>query len=216
METVDLAHHLTGAVQQLAETTCDYSDADLEQPWRWRAHDEGVRFALIGAYHELRHLAQMLAAERARQGPPLTLAQRALVTYHAAYRDLQLLLLGRENALFDRRPAYGEWPVRAILRHTVNTQRTFFTLVHYGLARQRDGGEQSPRLPQGEVERVLGDEAEFAEIYEQGSVAQMLAYFDRLHRRTLDQFMYISDEDIRAPSLWWEGEPYDLQYRLQR
>ncbi|HSM56762.1 MAG TPA: ankyrin repeat domain-containing protein [Candidatus Sulfomarinibacteraceae bacterium] len=216
MNTANLTRDLADAVHQLAETTCDFSDADLEQPWRWRAHDEGVRFALIGAYHELCDLAQSLEAERARQGPSRTLAQRALASFHAAYRDLQILLLRRDNALFDRRPAVGEWAIRAILRHTVNTQRTFFTLVHYGLARQRNGGEQSPRLPQGEVERVLGDEAEFVEIYEQGSVAQMLAYFDRLHRRTLDEFMHISDEEIRAPSVWWEGQPYGLRYRLQR
>lgn len=204
------------AVDALAMTSHAFSDADLAQPWRWRAHDEGVRFALLGTYHELRDLAVTLAQRRVQDGPPLTLAQRALAPYHGAYRELQSLLVGLPDALYDQPPAPGEWHLRDVLTHVINTQRTFFTLVHYGLARQRADEDLSPRLPEGEVQRVVDSAEAFAGVWRDGSPADLLAYFDRLHRRALHEFSSIDDAEMQGPSLWWEGQTYSLQYRIHR
>lgn len=212
---------MTGAalyesVARLADVSHRFSEADLQQPWRWGAHDEGVRFALLGTYHELRDLAATLAHRRAQQGPQLTLAQRALAPYHVAYRELQAQLVGVPEALYQEQPAAGEWHLRDVLTHTINTKRTFFTLVHYGLARQRAAEDLPARLPEGEVQRVVDSAEAFAAVWRDGAPADLLAYFDRLHQRTLDTFAQIDDEEIQGPSIWWEDEELSLQYRLHR
>lgn len=204
------------AVAQLAQQTQAFSEADLEQPWQWRKHDEGVRFALIGTYHELRELAVTLAAQRIQQGLPLTRAQRALAPYHAAYRELQAVLLGVTDEMYGQIPAPSEWPLRYVLGHMANTERTFFTLVHYGVERQRAGGQRPSRLPDGEVDKVTGPSQEFVAIMENEGLAEMLAFFDARHALALQEFAAISDEELAGPSLWWEGEEYSLQYRLHR
>lgn len=206
---------LHAAVGRLAEVTHDLGDADLEQPYRWRAHREGVRFALLGTYHELRDLAVTLAGERADQGPPLTRAQRALAPYHTAYRDLQAVLLGVEDDVYDQSPGPGQWPLRDVLGHIVAAERVFFTLVHYGLACQREGLEPS-RLPKGQVKQVMGESDNFEAVADEGSLQDLWAYYERLHRRALAEFSGISDEELPGPSLWWEGEALSLQYRLHR
>jgi uncharacterized protein len=212
---------LAAAVFHLADTTTDLSDADLGQPYRWGAHDEeGVRFALLGTMHELRALAVALAAERRRSGPPMTRAQHALAQYHAAYRDLQAVLLGVSAEEYDRLPAPGEWPLRYVYAHMVAAERHFFALVHYGLRRQHEGGggseELSPKLPDGEANRLLGPMETFRDLMETGSLADMAAYHTVQHDRALSEFSGMSDDQAGGPSVWWEGEPYTLEYRLHR
>ncbi|MCP4429326.1 MAG: DUF664 domain-containing protein [Chloroflexi bacterium] len=208
--------NLFSAVNQLAQQTHAFTEADLEQPWQWRKHAEGVRFAFLGAYHELRDLAVTLAAQRAQQGPPLTKAQWALAPYHSAYRDLQAVLVGVTDGMYDQEPAPGEWPLRLVLGHMVGAERTFFTLVHYGVERQRDGEGRPSRLPDDEVEKVAGPRQAFAEIMKNQGLAEMLAFYDDRHTLALQEFAAITDTELEGPSLWWEGEEYSLQYRLHR
>ncbi len=207
---------LFDAVSLFAQQTVDFSEADLDQVWAWRAHDEGVRFAFIGTYHELRDLAVQLAHQRANSGTPVTLAHRALGQYLAAYRDLQAVLLPVNESNYDTKPAPGEWPMRYVYGHTVSTQTIFFTLVHYGLSRQRSGEERPLSLPEGEVERVVGARSDFVEMLENGRYADMRTFYENLHQRTLAEFTDMSDEEIMGASLWWEEEEYTLLYRLQR
>ena len=69
---------LFSAIVQLAETSKDFSNVDLEQPFKWRQHGEGVRLALIGTIHELNDLAASLGAQRQAKEIPTTLVQRVL------------------------------------------------------------------------------------------------------------------------------------------
>jgi hypothetical protein len=206
---------LVAAVAELAAATQHLSDADLGQPYRWRAHQEGVRFALLGAMHELRALAVSLAAERRRAGPPLTRAHHALAQYHAAYRDLDAALLGITEEEYSRPPAPGEWPLRYVYGHMVGAERNFFALGHYGLRRQREGGDLPPRLPDGEANRLLGPFEEFYAIMEKGTRAEMAAYHAIQHDRALAE-LDGDDSEIDGPSLWWEDEEYTLEYRIHR
>jgi len=51
--------------------TVDLSDTAMGRTWVWREYDEeGLRFTLLLAQHELRDLAVRLAALRAADGPP--------------------------------------------------------------------------------------------------------------------------------------------------
>ena len=208
---------LADAVRHLAAVAQPLTNADLSQPYRWGAHEEGARFALLGSMHELRALAVTLAAERRRAGPPFTRVQHALGQYHAAYRDLEAVLLGVGAAEYDAVPAPGEWPLRYVYGHMVAAERKFFALVHYGARRQRDAGDLSPALPDDEADRLLGPVDEtYRPLMEEGTLQQVAAFHAMLHDRALDEFAGISDEELDGPSLWWEGEAYTLEYRLHR
>mgnify|MGYP003620438128 CR=1 FL=1 len=207
---------LAAAVRQLATAAQPLSDADLGQPYRWGAHQEGARFALLGSMHELRALAVRLAAERRRAGPPLTRAQHALGQYHAAYRDLEAVMLGVTAEAYDASPAPGEWPLRYVYSHMVGAERNFFALVHYGIRRQREGDGLDPALPEGEANRLFGPFDEFAAIMETGSPEAMTERHRLHHDRTLAELAGATDEELEGPSLWWEGEAYTLEYRLHR
>jgi hypothetical protein len=207
---------LSDGVARLAALSHGFTDADLGQPWRWREHNEGVRFALIGTYHELQDLAVRLAHTRAQEGPRVTAAQRALAPYHMAYRDLEAQLLGVDEEAYGAIPAPGEWALRTILGHIVGAERHFFTLVEYGVRRQRDGGDLPPRLPEDETDKVVGPREEFVAISEKGDLAQTWAFYEALHGRALAEFATITDEELAGPSSWWEQEEYSLQYRLHR
>jgi hypothetical protein len=207
---------LPSAVAYLTEIAQDFTDADLSQPFRWGAHQEGIRFALMGTMHELRALAVRLAAERRRAGPAITRAHHALAQYHAAYRDLGAVMIGVTDEEYDRAPAAGEWPLRYVFGHIVGVERNFFALIHYGLRRQREGGDLSPTLPEGEANRLLGPIEVFNDIMETGTRAAMAANHAVQHDRALAEFAGISDAEIDGPSVWWEGETYSLEYRLHR
>jgi hypothetical protein len=129
---------------------------------------------------------------------------------------LQAVLLGVSEEDYGREPAPGEWPLRYVLGHTAGAQRNFFALVHYGLARQRDGGDRPTRLPDGEANRLVGPYEEFRAIMEEKGLAEMVTFYESLHRRTMEEFAGASDEEMQGLSLWWENEDYTLEYRIHR
>lgn len=204
------------SVDKLAQLTSTLSDEQMNLSWAWRAHNEGARFALLGSSHELRALAVSLAAERAENGPSMTKAQHALAQYHLAYRELQVVLLGVTAEDYAREPAAGEWPLRTVVGHIVGAERYFFSLIHYGLQRQCEGGTQPVRFPNEEVERLFGTNDEFEAFRKSIPLAELQAFYESLHQRTLHEFSSISNQELQAPSLWWEGEEVSLQYRIHR
>lgn len=206
---------LSYAVEQLAQTMLALSDADLDHDWAWRYHSEGVRFALLGTYHELRALAVEIATGRAEAGQPLTIAQHTLAQYHAAYWDLLAVMLGVEDAILDTPPAEGEWSPRRVLDHIIGGDALFFTLVHFAREQQHRG--EAPRnVKQEDFEALMGTEEEFdRQIAEQGLVG-ILNFYDGLHKRIMTEFADLSDAELNAPSLFWEGEPLSIRYRLHR
>lgn len=216
MELSDANSELAQAVFHLAQSAAHFTDADLGQPYQWGAHREGVRFALIGAMHELRTLAVAIAADRRRAANPLTRAHHALAQYHAAYRDLDAVLLGLSADDANMSPAVGEWSIRDTLHHMVGVQRNFFALVHYGLRRQREAGELPARLPEGEADRVLSGQEGLGSLRIDPDMDELIQYHARLHDRSLSEFASIAEEEIDGPSIWWEGEPFSLEYRIHR
>ena len=94
---------LIQAVEKFAAVTYGLSDDNLDRAWSWWAYDEGVRFAFFRVYEELRELAATLITERTTRGKPITTAQHSLAQYHAAYRDLQAVLIGVDDYLMDKK-----------------------------------------------------------------------------------------------------------------
>lgn len=206
---------LSEAVFQLAETMQALSDEELDQEWVWRHHGEGVRFALLGTYHELRGLAVTLAAGRVEKGNPVTAGQHALAQYHAGYLDLRAVLLGVADGDLDLPPAKGEWPLRRVLEHIIGADRMFFCLVYYAIEQFR--AKQEPaRMTEENMNALVGPRAAFEQLVTNEGLAGIMDHYETLHGRILSELANLNAEETNAPSLFWEGEALPVRYRLHR
>ena len=204
------------AVSYLADLTHSFSDADMGQPFAWRKHAEGVRLAYLGTYHELRDLAVLIGQERTKAGLAETAVLRTLVQNHLGYRDLEAVLIGIDDEVYDQEPAPSEWPLRTILSHIVAAERGFFALVHFGLEAFRQGNPPPP-FPQNATEQLFGANEAFWQIADEGTFAQLWAEYEQIHLRSWQAYADLSDEEINAPTpVWWEEEIYPVEYRLRR
>jgi hypothetical protein len=208
---------LAGAVEELASITLGIPDSDLDRHWAWGAYDsEGVRFAYFRTYEELRELAAQTAHERSVHGPRMSTAQHILAQHHGAYRDLQAALLGVDEDTAGLAPAEGEWPVRRIVAHVVGAEMGFTVAVQYALERQRNGDGRPAKIPDEAWDSILGEEMASLEAILDGPLAGICRYHEALHRRNLQQFAGISEDELVTPSLYWEDTAMSLRFRLHR
>lgn len=206
---------LAQAVERFAGVGQRLADADLDRDWAWHAYDsEGVRFAFFRTYEELRELAVITASERAAHAP-ITPAQRILAEYHAAYRDLQAVLIGSDDAV-DRVPAEGEWSLRDVLKHIIDADASFFVVLAYALERHRSGDGRPAKVPEAVWEAILGDTEAHFDATMQGPIAGVWAYYADHHERVLRDFAGIGEAELELPSLFWEGYEMSLRFRLHR
>lgn len=213
MSTTDLVR----AIERFATLTQGLPDSALERPWAWGAYDEeGVRFAFFRTYEDLRELAARTAAERLAQGRPASEAQRILAHYHEAHRDLQAALLGLGAEDANRAPAEGEWPVRKVVAHVVGADLGFFGVTRYALDRHRTGDGRPAEIPDEAWDGLLGQDEATIDAILDGSWAGLLAYHEAFHQRVLHELADLSQEELAAPSSYWEGYPLSLRFRLHR
>jgi len=214
--------NLTQAVEKFALTTCHLSDDELDRQWDWRAYREGVRYAMFRTYEELRALAAQLIAERTTKGAPISTAHHALAQYHDAYRDLQAILIGVDEALLNTPPAPNEWPLRIILGHILAAEREFFARIWHAVQhyRNQDLPEDEEPVPvemtSDEVAEFVGGREEFERTMNRLSIAGVMAFYDSLHKRVLRELTDIKGFELEAESLWWEGTPFTVEFRLHR
>jgi hypothetical protein len=214
--------NLTQAVEKFALATCHLSDGDLESEWNWRAYSEGVRYAMFRTYEELRTLAAQLLAERTTKGAPISTTHHALAQYHAAYRDLQAVLMGIDEALIDKPPAPNEWPLRIILGHTLAAEREFFARIWHAVQRHRttdledDEALKPVEMTPEEVAEFVGGHEDFERTMNRLSIPGIMAFYDSLHKRVLRELTDIKGFELEAESLWWEETPYTVEFRLHR
>ncbi len=207
---------LVQAVEQFARAGHCLTEADLERDWTWGAYDEGLRYAFFRTYEQLCELAATSVSERSLHGPAISAAQRALAQYHVAYRNLQALLLGLPEAELDRVPVEGEWPLRTVLEHIIQTEGSFYVLVRYALERHRSGDGRPAEIPEAFWEQAIGPEESRFEATLAGPLAEIWAYYDMLHQHVLHEFASIDAEEVQAPSRYWEGYDLPIQFRLHR
>jgi uncharacterized damage-inducible protein DinB len=204
---------VTQAVEELVRSTVDLSDSDMGRPWVWREYDEeGLRFTLLLAQHELRDLAVRLEALRARKGPPESQAERILGQYHLAYRDLTGALAGLRDDDLDRVPAEGEWPVREVLKHMLGAEYGFLGVVQYALAADRPKGLEEAEERWDSWRDEHGYRA--PKTLEGGIVDVRNALFE-IHRRILRELGPLPDEALEEPAMFWDGEK-PIRFRLHR
>jgi hypothetical protein len=211
-----LSSEVSAAVEAFARATAGWPDAELDRPWAWRQYDEGVRVAFFRTYEELRELATTIAAERAVHGPSMSTAQRVLAQYHLAFRDLQAVLLGGAAGDLDRVPAEGEWPLRRVLEHMVRADCGFLVVTCYALDQWR-GGISPPQAPPDEQSKSFwGDELARRDAALRGPPEAIIAFYTAVHDRILATLGGVTEEELPAPSLWWEEEELPIRFRLHR
>lgn len=191
------AQPLYDAVRTFAATARGLPDATLERDLAWNGKDTDVRWHLFLVYEALRDLAAALAEERSRGGPPVTVAQRALAQHHAAYRDLQGMLVQAEGIDLDQPPAEGEWALRLVLAHMLRGETGFIRLLRANVDAARRG-ETAHWPPEGGAQPPSELPAEA-----RGSLPEIIGHFDALHARTLAEFVDLDAADLTAPLAFW-------------
>ena len=199
---------ITQAVEALVQTTVDLPDEEMGRPWTWKEYDEeGLRFALLMAQHELRDLAVRLTVMA-----PVSQAQRILAQYHEAYRDLTGALAGVHDEDLDVPPAAQEWPVRAVIEHMLGADYGFLAVVQYARWPER------PRDPEASDEEWprfrdrLGYRAP-AEL--RGGIAGVRNALFEIHRRVLRELWDLRDDELEEPAEFWDGTK-PIRFRLHR
>lgn len=208
---------LAEAVHEFAAATHAFDEDVLARPWAWKEYDEGVRVAFFRTYEELRELAALTLAERDAARTPPTTAQRLLGQYHAAYRDLEAVLLGVQDGDLDRAPAAGEWPVRNVLGHIIRADVGFFAGIVRDALEQLRRGVTAP-APMSDEARQAARDAEMPALQAAlaGPLAGIVAYYEGLHGRILGTVVDTTDAELAAPTWYWESEPMPLRFRLLR
>ena len=207
---------LIEAIEYFAATTKNCTDDELESEWQWRAYNEGLRFAFLRTYEELRQLAATLISQRSTGGKSIHTAQRALAQYHAAYRQFQAVMLAADDELFDLSPGKNEWSLRRTIGHIIAAEREFFARISFAVQQHRRGIEEANEMSSAEVEEFVGAFADFERNMNRLSMAGVMAIYDTLHKRVLRELADIRAFELEAPSLWWEGIPLSVEFRLHR
>jgi hypothetical protein len=175
-----------------------------------------VRFALFRTYEELCELAVETFQARVLQGMSVSSAQRILAQYHAAYCDLQAALLGLPAGAEDEAPAEGEWSPHRVVAHIVGADIGFYVVTKYALDRFRSGDGRPAEIPDEAWEEVLGEEIASVETILDGPLTGIQTYHQELQGQILHEFAEISDVELAAPSMYWEGYELSLRFRLHR
>ncbi len=208
---------LAELVLSFAKVTQSIPDNDLDRAWRWKDYDsEGVRFAFFRTFEDLRTLAVKIAASRRLMDQPPSEAHQILGSYHAAYRDLQAVLLQGDEKTFIQPPAASEWPVRRAYAHIVGADMGFYVVIRYTLERHRSANSWPAKVPAGTRELYLRMSEETEDRLMDAPVAALAAHHEAFHARVLQDFASITAEELELPSHFWEDEPYRLRFRLHR
>lgn len=158
------------------------------------------------AYLELRELAADILAART----PPTLAQLALGQHQRAYRDLTGALAAVQDAEFDLIPAPGEWPLRTVIHHMAGAERGFFVQITWAVEQHRDGRYPAIPTPEGEGERRA------APVTVAGTLTEVMSRYAALHNRIIGELSALTDDDLSAPSVWWEEQELPVRFRIHR
>lgn len=206
---------LDQAVFEYTRITQSFSDADLERAWDWGDYHEGARFAFFRTYEDLRQLATRLVSLRNTAGIPPTTAQLCLAQYLAAFRDLQAVLLGVEDALAEQVPAEGEWPMRQVVPHLLGTERSFYAITRYAVQRSRRTDDLPIAMPDEAFEQFWTS-GHFESQMSQGSLSALMAYYDAWHLSVIQEFTAVTEAELKLPSIFWESQPMPVEFRLHR
>ena len=201
---------VTQAVERLVKASVGLSDADLDTPYAWEEYNEdGLRFALLTAHHQLRDAHAHVAALRLGAGQPFTEAQRILTQVHEAYRDLTGALAGSSEADLDAVPPNEQWPLREILSHTLGAEYGFLAAIEVALESARARRRSEPDEAAFKAKRRPPEDPS-------GTRADALNALFRSHVAILQALDRVTDAELDTPSFFWEDKGYPIRFRTHR
>jgi hypothetical protein len=205
---------ITRAIERFAFSLATLPDDALVEPWpeqvpageRWHAYDFDARNVAFLINLKLCALASEIGASR----PSRSRAASIAAQHHAAYRDLTGALAGVREDEFDRVPAPGEWPLRAVVHHVVGAEMGFSLLIRWAVERRRADDDRPITMPREEME------PHYATVSDEGSMAEVMGRSDDLHWRVVNEFSQFGDGDLEALNVWWEGYEIPVWFRMHR
>lgn len=201
---------VTQAVERLVSASVHLRDSDLDRKYVWEEYDDdGLRFALLTAHHQLRETAATVAAARLGAGKPFTEAQRILAQVHEAYRDLTGALAGTSDAEIDAPPPNEQWPLRAVLKHMLEAEKGFLAAIELALDNVRSGKRSEPDEAAWTAKRQAPEDPT-------GSRADALGALFRSHVAILGSLDGVTDAELDTPSWFWEDKGYSVRFRMHR
>ena len=201
---------VTQAVERLVRASVHLSDVDLDKPYAWEEYDDdGLRFALLTAHHQLRATTATVAAARRGAGQPFTEAQRILAQVHEAYRDLTGALAPVSEAELDQAPPAGQWTVREVLKHVLEAEKGFLAAIEVALDAVQAGKPSEPNRDAGKAKRAKSEDPS-------GSRADALNALSRSHIAIVLALDPVTDAELDTPSWFWEDKGYPIRFRMHR
>ena len=141
---------------------------------------------------------QRLAVSAATDGH-LAEVPAILTQAQSAFRDLEALLIGRDDALLDA-VKDGDWSLRDLLRHLIATELRYAEQVMYSAER----GDTDPiRIPEERLpcDRLAPPENEFGSTTS-GGLSVILALFETARARSDERLSRLSRHVLDRPSDW--------------
>ena len=210
-------YQLSSAIDNFADLVLDLTDDQLELDWAWGSYDsEGVRFSFFRLYEELRDLGGIIHQERITAEVPITGAQHFLARYHAAYLDLQAVLLGISPESAEQAPSEGEWSLRRTDAHMIGADLGFYVAIKFALDRHRQGLDPLVEIADETWLDITGMEEKELDAIMDSSLDGLQTYHRQLHRRILEDFVDINPSELQMHSKYWEKEPLSVSFRLGR
>jgi len=153
-----------------------------------------LQFRLYGALRaEQRTITE--AASRDHPAEPVMILAQA----QSAFRELEALLLGREDTLLDS-ARDGDWSLRDLLRHLIAVELRYAEQAVYSAGRRE--GDPIP-IPEARLpgDRLAPPEQEFGETRSAGFAA-VLALFELARARSDEQLSRLGPAVLGRPSDW--------------
>ena len=178
------------------------TDAELRRHWTWRVRELDVESALYRSLEE-----EMDAAARHVDAAAPPEAERILALAQCAFGELRGLLVGRDDALLDRSPGAGSWPLRSALTHLLAMEPRYRQQTLVAAHQKADTtGRFSP--PAGIPPFAQPDD-------ELGGVGDLLSALARERLETDGALGSLSDDALAKPARWI-GVDVDVRFRLHR
>ncbi len=203
------------AVAAVAEELIALSEEGILRDWKgksgpnsWRYYTDNVREVVYGLWQSLIDFSRNIALNRSEK---ISEAQLILAQHHRAFRDLTALVAGFGDDILDAQPLPKERSLRNHYVHVALAEWWAHT-PHIRFARELKQHNESPRALESQaVLESLG----FPPVCF-GSLAELLDKYEEVHWKVVNEFSSMTTEELDAESVWWEGSPVAVRFRLNR
>ena len=208
-------HSFSAAREETLAALAQLGDAELVRPVTWRDGRFELRYLLLRLADDDEERGARLCARLGRSGWRPSEAQRILADAVTIRGRLLAALVPLADDQLDAPPAPGEWSVRQVVGHILNTARRYTLQSRHAADRVARGGEGPVRPPESILPPLTPQGAVDPEGAAAGSLTAVRRELAAVLAASLDSLAPIPDEHLTAPAIW-AGVDVDLRFRLHR